>query len=662
MKGYKGMSNKKKFQYTINLLLFVTLIVSRQGNAYAMPAAQEADSTNAPLFPDANWEELGSTQKVRVLDQEEVTLAGEAFTAIATFPDGDPHPVFDFYSSESLAALGWVFIGGVDVELAYKNEEGSILTVEVEVCSEDGTDYCLTVWLGEITERNPLTQAETLPFIKTTPANNATINVPTTTYQLLKWTDADAPDDLYEYCVDQTDNNSCDTTWIARNSLYSGGGQGSYEFPLSPGKTYYWQVRTKVDNVYANSGIWFKFKVAEYNLKKLTPANGAVIRPPANSYRFLTWSDAGPDWYAYCVDKTNNNTCDSNNWVSRNSLYSGGSDDIKFDEGTYYWQVRVLENGGIGADNGVWWSYTIQNFPLVYSITRHEPTDSTTGAETVKYLVMFTEDVTGVDISDFKLTTSGISGASIVSVTNFDSNSFYLVEVKTGAGTGWLRLSLLDNDSIKDVNLHSLGGPGTGNGNKAGEVYNIKRPLVVKSTAADDGWVLESSENSNVGGGLDNTSDIFQIGDNSTDSQYRSILSFRTGAVLPDTAVITAVTLKFKYAGVTGTLPFTTHGNLFADLSKGGFNGNKVLEVADFEAPFKKTKVLTYTDSRINDWYSQSLAATYFPFVSLTGITQFRLQFTKDDNDDSGADVLKIYSGNAASANRPQLIIEFYVP
>jgi hypothetical protein len=184
----------------------------------------------------------------------------------------------------------------------------------------------------------------------------------------------------------------------------------------------------------------------------------------------------------------------------------------------------------------------------------------------------------------------------------------------------------------------------------------------LKSNAVDDGWVRESGENTNVGGGLDSASDIFQIGDNSTDSQYRAILSFRTGSALPDNAVITSVTLKFKYAGVTGTLPFTTHGNLFADLNKGAFNGNTALEAADFEAPFKKPKVLTYTDSRINNWYSQPLAATYFPFVSLTGITQFRLQFTKDDNDDSGADVLKIYSGNAASANRPQLIIEFYVP
>jgi hypothetical protein len=45
---------------------------------------------------------------------------------------------------------------------------------------------------------------------------------------------------------------------------------------------------------------------------------------------------------------------------------------------------------------------------------------------------------------------------------------------------------------------------------------------------------------------------------------------------------------------------------------------------------------------------------------SLSGVTQFRMHFTKDDNKDFGADFLKLYSGNADPANQPQLVIEYY--
>ena len=46
----------------------------------------------------------------------------------------------------------------------------------------------------------------------------------------------------------------------------------------------------------------------------------------------------------------------------------------------------------------------------------------------------------------------------------------------------------------------------------------------------------------------------------------------------------------------------------------------------------------------------------------LGGVTQFRLRFSKDDNNDFGTDFLKLYSGNALETDRPQLIIEYYVP
>jgi len=63
-------------------------------------------------------------------------------------------------------------------------------------------------------------------------------------------------------------------------------------------------------------------------------------------------------------------------------------------------------------------------------------------------------------------------------------------------------------------------------------------------------------------------------------------------------------------------------------------------------------------------WYQLVLNAVNFPFINLTGPTQFRLHFITDDNNDLGADTVTFFSGdaNVAIANRPMLIIEYTVP
>ncbi len=190
----------------------------------------------------------------------------------------------------------------------------------------------------------------------------------------------------------------------------------------------------------------------------------------------------------------------------------------------------------------------------------------------------------------------------------------------------------------------------------------VKAPLLAtyKSFGRVDGWVLESSETSGKGGSMNGTATTFLLGDNAANKQYRSILSFNT-SLLPDNAVIVSVTLKFKHAGVSGTSPFNTHGKLLADIRKGAFSGNKALQIGDFSAAASKNKTLLFTN-KVNNWYSKSLNPVNFLYLNLGGVTQFRLRFTLDDNNDFGADFLKIYSGNAAEANRPQLVVEYFVP
>jgi hypothetical protein len=52
----------------------------------------------------------------------------------------------------------------------------------------------------------------------------------------------------------------------------------------------------------------------------------------------------------------------------------------------------------------------------------------------------------------------------------------------------------------------------------------------------------------------------------------------------------------------------------------------------------------------------------YFKYINRTGVTQFRLRFALDDNNNGTADYLLFYSGNAATSKRPTLVIKYYAP
>jgi len=109
--------------------------------------------------------------------------------------------------------------------------------------------------------------------------------------------------------------------------------------------------------------------------------------------------------------------------------------------------------------------------PSVVSSLRADPNPTT--AASVHFTVTFSEAVTGVDTADFTLTATGVTGASVTSVSG--SLTIYTVNVNTGTGSGTLRLNVVDNDTIIDGSSNPLGGTGTGNGNyTSGETYDVR--------------------------------------------------------------------------------------------------------------------------------------------------------------------------------------------
>jgi hypothetical protein len=182
------------------------------------------------------------------------------------------------------------------------------------------------------------------------------------------------------------------------------------------------------------------------------------------------------------------------------------------------------------------------------------------------------------------------------------------------------------------------------------------------SASANDGWILESSEKSKVGG-MTKSSGTLLVGDNSFNQQYRAILSFKTGS-LPDGAVIDKVSLKIRRGAIVGTNPFTTHKPLMADIKAGYFGSSAMLQVADFQATASINNAGSFKlVPGTSNIYNMDLNKLYYGFINKTSLTQFRLRFVLDDNNDMGADYANIYGGEAAiSSYRPVLIIQYHLP
>ena len=330
--------------------------------------------------------------------------------------------------------------------------------------------------------------------------------------------------------------------------------------------------------------------------------------------------------------------------------------------------------GGAGIGNGSFIAGEVYSLnrpaPNVISILRMDA--HPTAAAVVHFNVTFSEAVSGVDGSDFLLTTSGVSGAAITEI--LISGNTYFVTVNTGSGNGSIRLDVLDNDSIVDAFGEPLGGAGIGNGSfTAGETYTVNKIAYVamsdklRSTGDSDGWMLEANAGTGVGVSKNSTAGTFILGDDVYNRQYRSILSFPT-YYLPDNAVITRVILTIKAQSVAGTNPFTTHGNVLVDIRYGPFGyfgpfGIKALQATDFQADASMASAATIQNNPVGGWYWTTLDSSAFKYINLTGITQMRLAFQLDTNDDSGADTVQFYSGDYVDQqSRPHLLIEYFVP
>jgi hypothetical protein len=185
---------------------------------------------------------------------------------------------------------------------------------------------------------------------------------------------------------------------------------------------------------------------------------------------------------------------------------------------------------------------------------------------------------------------------------------------------------------------------------------------IFRSSGAQDGWILETGENTTKGGTMNSADTTLRLGDDAAKKQYRAVLSFATNT-LPDNAVITKVTLKVKKQAISGGgNPVAMFQSFMVDIKKGIF-GTAALQASDFQTA--ATKSYGPFNTAVGAWYAIPLTTGKAYVNKMTtggGLTQIRLRFKLDDNNNAAANYLSIYSGNAPAASRPQLIVEYYVP
>jgi hypothetical protein len=191
------------------------------------------------------------------------------------------------------------------------------------------------------------------------------------------------------------------------------------------------------------------------------------------------------------------------------------------------------------------------------------------------------------------------------------------------------------------------------------------RIQVFLSNPTTDGWILESGETTSQGGTMNSIDPTLRVGDDAARKEYISIVSFHTNT-LPDNALIDSVTLKLRKHSITGAGdPVKIFQGFLIDILPNGYSGNPALQLSDFTSAAVNIYG-PYTRTTIDNFYEFTLTSGKAYINKLTennGITQIRVRFKLEDNDDALPNYLSLYSGNASATTvRPQLWVRYYLP
>ena len=687
----------KKIMFVFVLVMVTASTGAWQGSSIALAAPGTPET---PLAPGLTWKDLGQTVRNIQLDiqGDSLDLSGQTFQAAEEFSGGVPQAVKDFYSNVELFKSGWssdnAFEASDGVHRIFYHESGYYLSVDYLKCADDAGSTCITVWLSAQKDTakfnpgqpqpQPSDPGATATFSKKTPADGSTGINPASTF--LSW-NTYATAQKYSYCVKEgSDCAHNDPNWTGTmlNTSIS-------LSDLNPNKLYHWQVKaiyninvTPKLFVYADAGTFWKFTTTTTSLK--IQGNAGV------SGTTLSWVDGSSK--TTTSDSSGNYTINvSYNWSGKVTPTRSSYTFIPASR-TYTNVTTNLTGQNFIAIN----AYTISgNVGVAGAVLKY--TDGTAKSVTSdangNYSLPVTFNWNGTVTPTKVGYTFTPPNRTYTNVLSNQTNQNYVATlihytISGNAGVGGARLSYVDGTAksvlANSAGVYSISVPynwsGTVTPSKAevvsfvpasrtyanvkanfpGQNYQANIKSLIYSQGVYDGYVRESTENSGVGGGLNSTAVDLLVGDDAQNRQYRSILSFNTSG-LPETAVITSAKLKIRQRYIVGTNPITTHGFMVVSIQNPRFGASNGLELADFNAAPGLYWGGSLGKVPTGNLYNATLLPAAFPFINPLGLTQLRLAFTLDDNNDSGTDLISFFSGDTiTTTSRPYLEIIYHLP
>lgn len=325
--------------------------------------------------------------------------------------------------------------------------------------------------------------------------------------------------------------------------------------------------------------------------------------------------------------------------------------------GSHTFSVRASDL--LGNTDATPATYTWIAGPFTVTINQATGQADPTSTSPIHFTATFSEPVTGFTSSDISFSGTTLSGTLSATITPVTS-VVYDVAVTGMIPKGTVFVSI-PASAVISIPRGITSPASTSTDNNVIFDYVLAE---FASISSNDGWLLESSETSNQGGSNNSALALIRLGDNSSNQQYRGLLDFDT-ASLPNNAVLFAVNLRIVEQGVTGTNPFTTHGDLLGEIRSGFFGQFAALQNDDFQAVADKAacKFGSAVTMAIGTAYRCVFYTAAYPYINKVGRTQLRLRFQIDDNNNAIADVFNFYSSNCGCARqRPKLFIKYYIP
>jgi hypothetical protein len=129
---------------------------------------------------------------------------------------------------------------------------------------------------------------------------------------------------------------------------------------LMPDTQYEWQVvaSNATNLAYADGGAWFTFttRAAPADFSKIDPVDEETDIPINVA---LNWQpSATATGYTYCIDTTDDDLCEDDNWILLGDVTSVNPASLKYGI-SYYWQVKAVNvSGTTFANLDTWWSFS----------------------------------------------------------------------------------------------------------------------------------------------------------------------------------------------------------------------------------------------------------------------------------------------------------------